>query len=295
MSDLTTVPVGELVVPVKTWTPERDAPGEAFTYIDLSAVDQHTKQIVGARRILGGEAPSRARQIVAAGDVLVSTVRPNLNGVALVPPGIDQATASTGFCVLRPRHDKLDGTYLFHWVRSPQFVAEMVRKATGASYPAVSDRIVLESRLPLPSLLEQRRIAGVLDQAEALQAKRRAALSQLDVLTQAIFVDMFGDPATNPRGWPVLFLEEVAATTSGGTPSRDEAGYFGGPIPWVKSGELHQGVIVETEESLTQRGIAESSAKVMPIGTVLVAMYGATVGAVAVLGIEAARTRWKRQ
>jgi len=203
------LPIGELVASVETWTPERDAPDEPFTYIDLSAVDQDSKQIVGDRQVLGSDAPSRARQLVAAGDVLVSTVRPNLNGVARVSPEMDEATASTGFCVLRPRPGKLDGAYLFHWVRSPRFVAEMVRRATGASYPAVSDRIVFESRLPLPPLPEQRRIAEVLDRAEALRAKRRAALAQLDTLTQSIFLDMFGDPATNPKGWPKKMLAEL--------------------------------------------------------------------------------------
>ena len=85
-----------------------------------------------------------------------------------------------------------------------------------------------------------------------------------------------------------MALEDVAATASGGTPNRAIAEYFGGEVPWVKSGELHQSVVTFTEEMLTERGVAESSAKLMPVGTVLVAMYGATVGAVAVLGIKAA-------
>ena len=61
-------------------------------------------------------------------------------------------------------------------------------------------------KFPLPPLAEQRRIADVLDRAEALRAKRRAALAQLDSLTQSLFLDLFGDPATNPKGWPVTKL-----------------------------------------------------------------------------------------
>lgn len=209
LSESASVPVGELVAPVETWTPERNAPDQMFTYIDLSAIDQDRKQVVGDRQVLGIDAPSRARQLVEAGDVLVSTVRPNLNGVALISTALHQATASTGFCVLRPQREKLDSSYLFHWVRSPRFVADMVRKATGASYPAVSDRIVLESRLPLPPLPEQRRIAQMLDRAAALRAKRRAALGQLDTLTQAIFLDMFGDPIENPRRLPTRPMIEL--------------------------------------------------------------------------------------
>jgi len=288
MSAVPHATIGELVEPVTSWVPERDDPDSAFTYIDLSAVDQDAKAITGARQLACVDAPSRARQLIRTDDVLVSTVRPNLNAVARVPQKLDGATASTGFCVVRPRPERLDGGYLFHWVRSPRFVSDMARLATGASYPAVSDRIVFDSKLPLPPLPEQRRIAEILDKADALRAKRRAALTQLDTLTQSIFLDMFGDPATNPKGWPVDALRNIADTTSGGTPKRDVDGYFGGPIPWVKSGELHQAVVSATEESLTERGLTESSAKLMPPGTVLVAMYGATVGAVAILGVEAA-------
>ncbi len=198
------VPLGDMVAPVTSWTPQQDDPSASLTYIDLRAVDQDSKAITGTRVLLCEEAPSRARQIVCSGDILVATVRPNLNAVARVPLELDGATASKGFCVLRPRATKLDNGYLFHWVRSPRFVGEMIRRATGASYPAVSDRIVVESKLPTPPLVEQRRIAEILDKADALRAKRRAALAQLDTLTQSIFLDMFGDPRSNPKRWPEM-------------------------------------------------------------------------------------------
>lgn len=151
------------------------------------------KRITGSVAMKGQEAPSRARQIIQANDVLVSTVRPNLNAVAIVGPELDGATASTGFSILRPS-DRVDAKYLFHWVRTPDFVLSMVRKATGASYPAVSDRIVKESTIPLPPIDEQRRIAAVLDQADAIRSKHHRVVTHLAALAEAIFMDMFGDP-----------------------------------------------------------------------------------------------------
>lgn len=210
MSNLRTQPVGKLVEPVVNWNPLKADPDDEFDYIDLSAVDQEFKTIIAARKVTCGDAPSRARQIVSTDDVLVSTVRPNLNGVARVPAELDQATASTGFCVLRPKPNSLSSSYLFHWVKSPQFVADMIRKATGASYPAVSDKIIFESLIPIPSSFsEQIHIAAILDQADALRVKRREALAQLDSLTQAIFIEMFGDPVTNPKGWRTEQLAEL--------------------------------------------------------------------------------------
>jgi type I restriction enzyme S subunit len=282
--------IGELIEPISTWTPERDDPDRVFTYIDLSAVDQEAKVVTGARKLICSEAPSRARQLVRAGDVLVSTVRPNLNGVALVPRELDGATASTGFCVLRPRAGQLDSRYLYQWVRSPLFVSDMVRKATGASYPAVSDRIVCESKLPLPPVTEQRRIAEILDKADALRAKRRAALKKLDELAQSIFLDMFGDPATNPKGLARIALGDVADVGTGGTPSRDVDGYFGGGIPWVKTTEVQGNVIRRTEETLTDAGLRAIRGKLYPADSIIIAMYGQgkTRGQCALLGIEAA-------
>lgn len=245
MSKLALSVLGDLVDPVETWSPERDARDDSFVYIDLSAVDQDAKAITGAREMPCGEAPSRARQLIAAGDVLVSTVRPNLNAVAQVPSEFNGATASTGFCVLRPRPDTLVAAYLLHWVRSPRFVSEMVRRATGASYPAVSDRIILESSLPLPPLPEQRRIAEVLDRAEALRAKRRHALAQLDTLTQSIFLNMFGDPATNPKGWPKEPLSEHASKIgSGATPLGGEEAYKAAGITLIRSMNVRDGVFL---------------------------------------------------
>ena len=91
-----------------------------------------------------------------------------------------------------------------------------------------------------------------------------------------------------PNNWKIKKLGEVCLTTSGGTPSRSQSKYYNGTIPWVKSGELDKGVILDTEEKITEEAIRNSSAKVFPKGTLLIALYGATIGKLAFLGIEAA-------
>lgn len=204
-----TTPIGQVVLPVATWNPQTSGSSADFLYIDIGSLDREAKTVTNASRVHPTAAPSRARQIVHRGDILVSTVRPNLNAVALVPDGMDGATASTGFTVLRPSPEKLYGPYLFHWVRTPSFVADMVKQATGASYPAVSDRIVLQSELPLPPLPEQRRIADILDKADAVRRKRKEAIALTEELLRSAFLEMFGDPVTNPKGWNVLTVGDL--------------------------------------------------------------------------------------
>lgn len=213
--------IGACTDQCRSWNPAVDDPGGEFRYIDLSSVEKDAKRIEGVVTLACSEAPSRARQLVNASDVLVSTVRPNLNGVAVVPPELDGATASTGFTVLRPKADVIDGAYLFHWVKHPQFIGEMVRRATGASYPAVSDKIIREAKIPLPPLAEQRRIAAILDKGDALRTKRREAIAKLNHLLHSVFLDMFGDPVSNNKSWPDnLCLGDVAEIVSGITKGR---------------------------------------------------------------------------
>ncbi|MCA6437054.1 MAG: restriction endonuclease subunit S [Bacteroidetes bacterium] len=91
-----------------------------------------------------------------------------------------------------------------------------------------------------------------------------------------------------PKDWELKTLGDVCHTTSGGTPSRGNKNYYHGNIPWVKSGELDRGLILDTEEKITEEAIKNSSAKVFPKGTLLIALYGATIGKLAFLGVDAA-------
>jgi hypothetical protein len=93
---------------------------------------------------------------------------------------------------------------------------------------------------------------------------------------------------TIPESWAWRRIQDVATTATGGTPSRTVKEYFGGSIPWVKSGELGDGHVYETEETLSELGLASSNAKLFPNGTLCIALYGATVGKLGILEVDAA-------
>jgi len=278
--------LGNLVEKVVSWNPVREAPDEKFSYIDLSAVNNATKEITGFQSIIGAEAPSRARRRVCGGDILVSTVRPNLNGVARVPKELHEATASTGFCVLRPKPAMLDANYLFHWVQSAQFVDEMVKKATGANYPAVSDKIIKQSEVPYPPLKEQKRIAAVLDQADELRRKRQSASDRLNQLGQAIFHEMFGSHGATSN-WQLTSVRDICDLVRGSSPRpQGDPRYFGGPVPRLMIADITRDGIYVTPsiDSLTEEGAKKS--RPMPAGSVVMAVSGA-VGLPAILTVDA--------
>lgn len=236
-------------------------PDSSFIYVDVAAVDNTEKRIVGARSISGYEAPSRARKVIRTGDILVSTVRPNLNAVALVPATLNDQVASTGFCVLRATAKVLP-EYLFFFVRSRAFVDGLSSLVAGAMYPAVSDSQVLNQLLPFPPLPEQHRIVDLLSRAEGIVRLRHEAEKKAAELIPALFIDMFGDPATNPKGWPTALFGEVGVLDRGRSRHRprDAKELYGGPYPFIQTGDVANsgGNIDRYSATYSETGLAQS-------------------------------------
>ena len=179
-------------------------------YLDISSVDNAEKRIISYQTIRSSNAPSRAKQLLKKGDVLVSTVRPNLNAVAVVEEETENLmVGSTGYCVLRCK-ENIDVRYLFNFCQSQYFIDDMSSQATGASYPAVSNSIVRNSLIPCHSIEEQRKIAEKIDTVSELIAFRKQQLVELDELVKSRFIELFGDRYTNDKKWDNKPLYECA-------------------------------------------------------------------------------------
>jgi type I restriction enzyme S subunit len=115
---------------------------------------------------------------------------------------------------------------------------------TGTSQPQIIRENLIRVQVPVPPLPEQRRIAEILDKAGALQAKRRAALAKLDTLSQSIFLDLFGDPVTNPKGWPEVAFGSVCERVTVGIVVRPASYYRPQGVPALRSLNIKPGKIV---------------------------------------------------
>lgn len=159
---------------------------------------------------------------------------------------------------------------------------------TGTTIKHLPQEKLRRVRVPLPPLAEQERIVAALEQYLSSLDAAKSSLSS-GLVRLATFEDLVYRQVLMPNV-PRVALAEVAATTSGGTPKRTRPDLYGGAIPWIKSGELGDGVVTSTEETITDEAIKESSAKIVPEGTVLIAMYGATIGKLGKVGIPVAAT-----
>lgn len=118
-------------------------------------------------------------------------------------------------------------------------------------------------------------------------AKKKQIELTIEEKLQNALVPKEEQPYKIPSNWCWIRLENIAEWGSGGTPSRKRKEYYNGNIPWIKTGELNNGYIFNSEEKITELGLKNSSAKLYPINTVIIAMYGATIGKVGILSIEA--------
>ena len=194
-------------------------------------------------------------KMLSAGDILVSSANSwNLVGKCCQVPRLQYPSTAGGFIsILRPKTEKLESSYLYRWFSSDVVQRKLRSFANQTTNISNLDhKRTLELQIPLPPLAEQKRIAGILDAADALRAKRGEALAQLDTLLQSTFLDMFGDPVTNPMGWEVRSLGDLAVKKPNNRVFRRNPEYSESldstlPVVWVA--ELFRGNRIDVSES----------------------------------------------
>jgi type I restriction enzyme S subunit len=194
----------------------------------------------------------------------------------------------------------IDPDYLFYVLES--LYAFNNTATIGGAIPHLDKRLLAKLTLATPKLDEQHRIAAVLKLADDAIAKARAELGALRELKRSLLIELIEKGLLNkhtkfisskyinyPASWNLTKLKHCGKWSAGGTPDRDNTSLYEGVIPWVKSGEVDYCIIMSTEEHLSEEGVQATTCGILPVGTLLVAMYGAGVtrGKVAILGIPA--------
>ena len=185
--------------------------GESVWLLNLDQVESETGEVLN-KNIVDIASVGNSTCAFDEGNVLYSKLRPNLNKVVL-PDG-------KGFCTsellpLRPDPKKLDRHYLAHLLRSTSFVDWAVSRTDGAKMPRMKMDVFREYEIPLPTLIEQRRLVAMLDKADAIRKKRRVALELNEQFLRSAFLDMFGDPVANTKKWPTSKLGNVCRFYAG--------------------------------------------------------------------------------
>ena len=197
----------------------------------------------------------------------------------------------SGFCInLRLKDKKRFEPVFFNYLfRTRQFKKSMTGTAVGANIQNLSQSRLGNCEVNVPGIETQREIATILSRYDSLIENYQKQIKLLEEAEQRLYKEWFVDlhfPGHEntkivdgvPEGWEKKNVGEVCDTTSGGTPSRSKTAFYTGNILWVKTKELNDEFIFDTEEKITDDAIRKSSAKLIPSGSILMAMYGATIG-----------------
>lgn len=205
-----------------------------------------------------------------------------------------------------------DQLFLFYLINNPRFEQYVFRTQTGSSVPHISKTQIEDFEVPKIEFSTQRQIASVLSALDDKIELNNRINAELEAMAKTIydywfvqfdFPDINGKPYKSsggkmvwneelkrevPEGWEVKKIKEIANTGSGGTPLSTNTEYYeNGNIPWINSGEVNSSFIIEAKKFITKKGVENSSAKIFPKDTILMAMYGATAGQVSLMDIEA--------
>ncbi|MFH0904867.1 MAG: restriction endonuclease subunit S [Methanobacteriota archaeon] len=201
---------------------------------------------------------------------------------------------------LRAKTDDIDPLFILQWLEYSFVIGKVYfGRANVTTIPNLSKSRLSELIIPHPPLPEQRKIAHVLSTVQKAIEQQDNLIRTTTELKKSLMQKLFTEGTRGelqketeiglvPESWEVIRIGDIMKITSGGTPSRKNKEYYAGDILWVKSGELEDNIILNTEEKITEQAIKESSAKLFPLKTLLIAMYGATVGKTSILEKEAA-------
>ncbi len=259
-----------------------DAPN-GVNWIMISDTQENSKYIENTKKKIKVEGVKKSRY-VHEGDFLLT------NSMSFGHPYILKTAGCIhdGWLVLSPKKDNISNDFLYHLLSSDVLKREMLKNAKGAVVKNLNKEIVASLSFPLPPLEEQKRIAAILDKAHSIRQKRQKNLENADTLIKSVFLDMFGDPVTNPKGWEIMSLHQLGEVNRGISKHRPRNASFllGGKYPLIQTGEVANANIFITDYSATYSEEGLKQSKMWPIGTLCITI-AANIAKTAILKIEA--------
>lgn len=232
-------------------------------------------------------------------DVLSSRLKPQRNDILLAKNGTTGVAALVdcekvfdiyvSLALLRPKKS-INPKFLLHAINSPATKRQFDAGLKGIGVPNLHLKEIKNTTIDVPNENMQSHIVNCLETLDGLHENWIKQLAKLDTLVKSRFIEMFGDPMTNSKKYPLIHYGDVFELNAGGTPSKQTKEYWEqGTISWIGSNMCHDKVIYQNDgQYITKEGLNHSSAKIFPIDTVLIALVGATIGRTALLKFETA-------
>ena len=250
-------------------------------YIGLEHLDSGSLKVTrwGSKVPLKGE-----KLVMKKGDVLFGKRNAYLRRAAISPH--DGLFSAHGM-VLRPKTEIVDPEFFPFFIGSDYFFDRAIKISVGSLSPTVNWRDLKKEEFDLPSIPEQKKLTKVLRAISITKYAYEDLVRQTDELVKSQFIEMFGDPITNDRGWEYKKLPEVTEIVLGSTPSTKNPEYWDGELKWITPAELTDTsfYVYDTEKHITERGAKDAGLKICPAETVLFSTR-APIGKTAIAGVD---------
>ena len=274
--------------------PAKEIPDKEFLYIDITSVESGTGEIKEIKKILGKNAPSRARRVIHQDDVIMSTVRPYLKAFAVIPPEYDNQICSTGFAVLSCNSGILP-KFLLYALFSEVVIEQCNKMMIGAHYPALNNEQVSEIKIPLPPLPEQKRIVARIEalfsKIDEIKRLRKEANDLAKTLLPSALHEVFSK--ADEKGWRWVRLGEVCKVFSGSSAPQDDRYFEAGKYPFVRVQDLGKfgrtDNLVEIKDWVNDLAVNKFRLVKASKGTIVFPKSGAAIltNTRAILGVDA--------
>ncbi|MCR9098872.1 MAG: restriction endonuclease subunit S [bacterium] len=240
---------------------------------DILYIDKKTNDLLNRSQIEGS-------------DVLL-TIAGTVGRTAVVPNDSPSMNCNQAIAIIRPK-ENLAPCYLSYWLKSEQAISQINGSKVTATISNLSLTQIKSLKIPLPPLPEQRRLAARLDKADALRQKSRAVVETYAELGRSVFLEMFGDPVKNEKGWEVIKLSEVGQLDRGVSKHRPRNApeLLGGPYPLIQTGDVAKAGLYIYDYASTYSEVGLKQSKLWPSGTLCITI-AANIAKTGVLTFDA--------
>ena len=223
--------------------------------------------------------PSRANLVAECGDILFAKMQGTKKTLQINSTLVNNVY-STGFCAVRAKTSVLTSRCLYHLLTSETFLDQKDRNCSGATQKAITNAALSKITINLPDINLQDGIADQLDRIASVISMRQQELQKLDDLIKARFVEMFGDPRSNPFGFEKRMLKDTCKVITGNTPSRAIPEYYGDFVEWIKTDNIVSGLLNPTKaaESLSEKGL--EAGRTVDSGAILMACIAGSIASI---------------
>ena len=248
--------------------------GQGVRFVRITDIDERCELRSDGAACVPASTENLASYILEPGDLLIARSGATA-GKSLLFRGLDEPAVFAGYLI----RFKLDTSkalpdYVGYFFKSSIYWNYINTTKRAAAQPNINAKELASLPIPLPPLPEQRRIVDLLSRAEGIVRLRREAEKKAAELIPALFLDMFGDPATNPKGWPIQSLKNLVSFVSGGTPSKSREDFWEGDLPWVSPKDMKRVGIDSAFDHVNRKVLTETAIKLIPVGSVLVVVRG---------------------